>query len=314
MDQPKCYKSNSDIAGIGVRMSVYIQALLGFAPAILATMDGYIDANEEDLLHTIYANLLLTGCGLLVASFIQVKTRGMNVYHSLIVLNLSWLVNASALTVCIIPTLEEMGGVLQWAKNVWPTRRKRLLELVLVAVHLWMMSGFGIWVWHDPSAFYLARFPEAKHEERKLCLSLTKYTVFGHDVPVQNASIRSLSLALYSVAGIPMVNAYFFVVVMGLFGRFFRWPLNGLMMKQFEGRRPQRSYYFAAMFPQLLVSIYFMVNTELMIRRSKHLVLPGEDGWSFGQVLAMLLVIFPFYEGVVKPTARNWLKMGLWVE
>ena len=35
-----CYEENPDIAGVGVRLSIYIQALLSFAPAILASVDG----------------------------------------------------------------------------------------------------------------------------------------------------------------------------------------------------------------------------------------------------------------------------------
>ena len=42
----------------------------------------------------------------------------------------------------------------------------------------------------------------------------------------------------------------------------------------------------------------------LVIHQNKWLVDQGESDWTFGQTLAMLLVGFPLYKGVVKPAAR----------
>jgi hypothetical protein len=47
-----------------------------------------------------------------------------------------------------------------------------------------------------------------------------------------------------------------------------------------------------------------------MISRSKHLVSTEEESnWTFGQTLSMLLIIFPFYKGVLKPIAGRFPSM-----
>ena len=46
----------------------------------------------------------------------------------------------------------------------------------------------------------------------------------------------------------------------------------------------------------LFLDIFFAVNTELMIRRSRPLVQPGESQWTFGQTLAVIVTIIPLLE------------------
>jgi len=48
-------------------------------------------------LHRLYLGILLPGCALLLSAIIQAKTFGLSVYHGMIVLNLSWINNTSAL-------------------------------------------------------------------------------------------------------------------------------------------------------------------------------------------------------------------------
>ena len=46
----------------------------------------------------------------------------------------------------------------------------------------------------------------------------------------------------------------------------------------------------------LFLDNFFAVNTELMIRRSRPLVQPGESQWTFGQTLAVIVTIIPLLE------------------
>ncbi|KDQ18838.1 hypothetical protein BOTBODRAFT_103487, partial [Botryobasidium botryosum FD-172 SS1] len=89
-----CLEPNPDIAGIGVRVSIYAQAFLSFVPAILFAADGKITRDELQSMKSISVGILITGCALLISAFIQAATFGLSVYHALIVLNLSW-INAS---------------------------------------------------------------------------------------------------------------------------------------------------------------------------------------------------------------------------
>ena len=61
----------------------------------------------------------------------------------------------------------------------------------------------------------------------------------------------------------------------------------------------------APLFGALLV-LLFVVDTELMIRRNKGLVKEGESQWTFGQTLAMLVVVLPLVE--VTKQGFSWFR------
>ncbi|TFK18890.1 hypothetical protein FA15DRAFT_602453, partial [Coprinopsis marcescibilis] len=88
---------NPDISGIGVRTSIYAQAILTLAQPILVSLDGRVTEDELVSLHNLYLGILLPSCALLLSAFIQAKTYGLSPYHAVIVLNLSWINNTSAL-------------------------------------------------------------------------------------------------------------------------------------------------------------------------------------------------------------------------
>ena len=88
---------NPDISGIGVRAAIYAQAVLTLVQPILASIDDHISEKELIGLHRLYLGILLPGCALLISAIIQATTHGLSVYHAILVLNLSWINNTSAL-------------------------------------------------------------------------------------------------------------------------------------------------------------------------------------------------------------------------
>ncbi|KAJ2922397.1 hypothetical protein H1R20_g14692, partial [Candolleomyces eurysporus] len=88
---------NPDISGIGVRVAIYAQAILTLVQPVLAALDKYISEEELASLHMLYLGILMPGCALLLCAVIQTLTDGLSVYHAIIVLNLSWINNTSAL-------------------------------------------------------------------------------------------------------------------------------------------------------------------------------------------------------------------------
>ena len=88
---------NPDISGIGVRAAIYTQAVLTLVQPILASIDGHISEKELIGLHRLYLGILLPGCALLLSAIIQARTHGLSVYHAILVLQLSWINNTSAL-------------------------------------------------------------------------------------------------------------------------------------------------------------------------------------------------------------------------
>ncbi|KAF5324030.1 hypothetical protein D9611_008329 [Ephemerocybe angulata] len=87
---------NPDIAGIGVRVAIYIQTLLYFIPAFWALVDGKVTQGELDAAETQATTNLVLAFAILISSIVQAQTLGLTNYHASIVLNMSWMNNTNA--------------------------------------------------------------------------------------------------------------------------------------------------------------------------------------------------------------------------
>ncbi|KAJ6550823.1 hypothetical protein DFH09DRAFT_606698 [Mycena vulgaris] len=90
---------NPDIAGIGVRVAIYAQALLSIVYPVFFVWDGKISPKESKIMSRISINIALTACALLVSTGIQAATFGISLYHALIILQLSWINSMTFMTV-----------------------------------------------------------------------------------------------------------------------------------------------------------------------------------------------------------------------
>ncbi|KAJ7636267.1 hypothetical protein FB45DRAFT_1137784, partial [Roridomyces roridus] len=95
LPQPPCIPSNPDISGIGVRTAIYIQNLLGFIPAISALWDGEVAAYELEAIETQSSTILITGFGMLIAAVVEAGTGGLSIFHTNVILALSWMSNTN---------------------------------------------------------------------------------------------------------------------------------------------------------------------------------------------------------------------------
>ncbi|KAF6763568.1 hypothetical protein DFP72DRAFT_750251, partial [Ephemerocybe angulata] len=85
-----------DIAGVGVRIAIYIQNLLCFIPAFWALADGKVTRGELDAAETQATTNLVLAFAILISSIVQAQTLGLTNYHASIVLNMSWMNNTNA--------------------------------------------------------------------------------------------------------------------------------------------------------------------------------------------------------------------------
>jgi hypothetical protein len=302
-----CIPSNPDIAGIGVRLSIYIQTLLSFVPALLFASDGIVDSEEEEVLCAIYTSLLLTACALVLSTIIQAATLGISVYHTLIVLNLSWMVNASALIICIFPTIHwsSRTSFRKWMKRLWPSRLKQLPAIFLLALHSCAMASLGVRVWAKVDSFGTST----------QCTPEIVMIIFFHDFSITSRTLQITSLVIYSIALIPGVHAITLTGLAegGAYGimRAFYWLRSVMNQSAPLNYKP---LYIGAAAVQFLITVVFIADTELMIRRNRHLVSGGESDWTFGQTLALILILLPLFEvsKALKPTVQE-TKWGRWL-
>ncbi|KAH6914572.1 hypothetical protein BKA70DRAFT_550655 [Coprinopsis sp. MPI-PUGE-AT-0042] len=93
---PCTIPGNPDIAGIGVRIAIYVQNLLCFLPAIWALWDGEVTQEELDSAETQTTTNLVLAFAILISSIVQALTLGLSNFHTNIVLSMSWMNNTNA--------------------------------------------------------------------------------------------------------------------------------------------------------------------------------------------------------------------------
>ncbi|KAF6763584.1 hypothetical protein DFP72DRAFT_478979, partial [Ephemerocybe angulata] len=96
MSTAMCIPGNPDIAGIGVRISIYAQNLLCFIPAFWALVDGKVTDHELESAETQATTNLVLAFAILISSMVQATTLGLTSYHASIVLSMSWMNNTNA--------------------------------------------------------------------------------------------------------------------------------------------------------------------------------------------------------------------------
>ncbi|EEB95556.1 hypothetical protein MPER_05455, partial [Moniliophthora perniciosa FA553] len=270
----------------------------------LFTYDGKLDLEEEQALLKIYTPLLISSMALLITTGIQQVTIGLGNYHILLVLNLMWMMNASALVICVVPTLEWLSR-----SQVLPTP---LLGVIFVSIHLTGMSVLGLWHWIRLNIRGLN--PDLDPAE---CFDEITTTYLFMQFPITDDRIRILSLVFYSFMVIPILNIEFAVMLVNgvswlvvspakrMLNRvlpqtlvlLYTWFLLKAYGRDWQWLEPRLKCIVAVLLP-LIIAVHTVIDTELTIRRNTTLVGNDERRWTFGQVLALLLVILPLIQAI----------------
>jgi hypothetical protein len=101
--------ANPDIAGIGVRASIYAQNLLCLLSALWALWDGKITAGELEYAEVQTTTNIILAFAILISSMVQASTLGITNYHANIVLMMSWMNNTNAFAYFILYVHHKIG-------------------------------------------------------------------------------------------------------------------------------------------------------------------------------------------------------------
>ncbi|SJL04055.1 uncharacterized protein ARMOST_07413 [Armillaria ostoyae] len=215
--------SNSDIAGIGVRVATYLQACLAlfmvFSSVVYRTLHALsiscacekaddsisivvrkafqLPSALKEAIKSVESALFVTSISVIIGAMIQARSaEGLSSYHALVVLNLAQINSYTSflLFICRI-SVDDMG-----ATGIGLLRqmlRTALRNYVLFAVHACMMGAFGLWFWGNNSAFlrYASNNPGP-------CNPVSHYWVFT-PVLSNNQALRIFFLIYYSVSAFP---------------------------------------------------------------------------------------------------------------
>ncbi|EFI28047.1 hypothetical protein CC1G_14073 [Coprinopsis cinerea okayama7 len=306
MSASRCATANPDISGIGVRLAIYIQAslslLVGFA---LTRLDDRSDIKKlyygRKLVAGWSGNLSFLGCALLLAGLIEEATATLGIYHAIVILYLSWIIHISSMSYivfsCTTENTSDSSDIPGW--KGWLRRRDDLPLGLLTGwvVHGACLGAFGIYVWKG----MVMSAP-------RTCTSCIIVVVLGKELRASDPSLRVGSLIIYSLAIVPFViaiiPALLCVVVYGVLDLSRRAVWAALLPFDPAGLKLMWAVSSTVGVGSLLAVL--IANAEMTIVRNSHLNPAGRDEesrWTFGQTLAMIMVLSPLVE-----VAKAWTK------
>ncbi|KAF5350092.1 hypothetical protein D9756_009039 [Leucocoprinus leucothites] len=145
---PNCIPANPDVAGIGIRVGIYVQVFTSFAVTLFALRDGRISRTEASTGWTQTSAIILTGFALLLSAIIQAKTYGMSTYHAIIILNIGW-VNLTGTILHLVLLVKRMAG----DDFRWSEIKSCVLVIWFSLVQMILLNAFGIWFWATVDTF-----------------------------------------------------------------------------------------------------------------------------------------------------------------
>ncbi|KAK4203935.1 hypothetical protein QBC40DRAFT_273628 [Triangularia verruculosa] len=252
---------NPDVVGVGIRVSLYVLALSYH-------IFSYV-FNSAELSSAIESSLGVTGLALFLTAVITTARQSLGLFHALCVFHLLGIVGLSA-----------------QPRGRYPTGVVR--KVVFMAFYVVVMAGslaYLIYVFATAPAF----------GEQTECNDKTVYVLFGVNIPATSAGLRWTLVAGLGILLLGFAMWLLFVTcvaVDALFGRKVPGDVFGAQDEHPGNPRKRQPPY--QLLSYLAGTIYLAVMLELMIQRNA--LAPGLEEWSFGQVLAMTMLIGPLIE------------------
>ncbi|KAG8828183.1 hypothetical protein FRC17_007592 [Serendipita sp. 399] len=246
---------NPDIAGVGIRISLYILSLAGPIVAVFASSNDFFKSVER--------SLGVTGLALLLTTLISTSQGRIDLFHALCVFHLVGLTGFS-----IRPSLRH-------------GRSNRVSQLATFALFYIGLLGFCTFIIY---LFGTTRRFGANPE----CNPQIVYVIFGFNVPAVNYEFRWL-----------FISCIIFILVGALIGSILGFIVNVQVDEDMESTEVN----YLAFLGDLAGRSYIIAMLELIIRRND--VVADQSNWSFGQILAMMMLIGPIIELTSLFTSRN---------
>ncbi|KAF5348301.1 hypothetical protein D9756_010536 [Leucocoprinus leucothites] len=323
--------SNPDVSGIGVRTAIYAQTLLSFVPAIFSLLDREVVLTELKSLETQSMTLLIAAFAILISTIIQGSspTIPLSNFHATIILGLSWMNNTNTFIYFLlwlfyeidgfrhtkdggdISKLRQIGGWIELLRHLArfeeredleghpkATRRRLNIEQVIRtlakrygnhltvlffgSLHLSMMSAVGIWLWSRPEAF----------GGSGSCSLEAEIFVIGKGVRLGSQGLRVWSILMYSLLLIPIIN----LIPPILFFLSLHYLFHFWSPKYAKPDWSLLSPTIISLAILAIIDVILLVDIEvaLKVNTDNSILEPGDSQWTYGQTLALLLLLLPF--------------------
>ncbi len=182
--------------------------------------------------------------------------------------------------------------------SIWVNEFKealRNLVFLFGSAHLTVMAAVGIWLWHQPLSF----------GDSLPCSQSASIAVFGRQVSFTSKGLKGWSIFVYSLMLTPGVNLIIPALVFSvpIFIHSFVTPDT-----------PRRALGLRSTIFGLgvlaTINAIFVIDTEVMLRKNSPLVQKGDAQWTFGQTLALLLLLVPLRDIAETLLERHPKRLG----
>ncbi|KAJ6461859.1 ankyrin repeat-containing domain protein [Mycena vitilis] len=221
------------------------------------------------------------------------------------------------------PTLNISGTRAAARQKAWFKAGFRRIVMVLGSLHLSLMAGLGIWLWSDPGSF---------GSTDPCVVNIARVAILGRSVPLASTGLRGWSIAIYSLFLAPGLNLILpAALFLGLFIGYQTWNTSrlskgaalGVPAVPIADRAPDpiwsaiRAWYdrlpstpsvcptVVGMVLLMATNLIFLLDIELTLLRNRAHQTAGESEWTFGQILALLLLVLPLRDLVDTMLARR---------
>ncbi|KAJ3508780.1 hypothetical protein NLJ89_g5564 [Agrocybe chaxingu] len=274
--QAPCINSEPDVAGIGVRLAIFIQIFLAFLPPILAISDGKVTPSEAKRMFRLSIQSLAFAACLIFVATIKLAQASLSAYHTLTIVHMTW-----ALEGPLVLSYPLVGSVLlalwKGAQGV-DILGKTSMTLYLPLFRLFH-GIFALVVWSLITA----------GESWLKCIDET-FLLPGLKLTIKKRAVQGFFIFLSTIRILEALLA--------VLRRFNRQGAGGSTLGEGADEKVHRGVVMPRLSLAAILCAWLFVFSWRLGKESVNikLVAPGEISWGFGQIIPLCMLVSQVWE------------------